>query len=345
MNIIKEDKYNYDFDKIIEMIETRRNNAYRKVNEELISLYWDVGKFVSEKIQNNKWGSKVVDNLASFIKEKYPSLKGFNRRGIYRMKQFYELYKDDEIVSPLVTQLSWTNNLLIMSGAKTKEAREFYIKMSIKNNYSKIELNRQLSSAYYERYMLSDGKALPSLKRVIDEDDYPNTKILDLYSLEFLDLPKDFSEFDLRKAIIKNLKDFILEIGKSFTFVGEEYRVQVGNEDFFIDLLFYNRDFSCLVAFELKVDKFKPEYISKMDFYLEALDRQERKQNENPSVGIILCANKDEEIVKYAMSRTMSSTTVAEYKLKLIDKKLLENKLKEISIIVEQKNNSLYPKT
>lgn len=345
MNIIKEDKYNYDFDKIIEMIETRRNNAYRKVNEELISLYWDVGKFVSEKIQNNKWGSKVVDNLASFIKEKYPSLKGFNRRGIYRMKQFYELYKDDEIVSPLVTQLSWTNNLLIMSGAKTKEAREFYIKMSIKNNYSKIELNRQLSSAYYKRYMLSDGKALPSLKRVIDEDDYPNTKILDLYSLEFLDLPKDFSEFDLRKAIIKNLKDFILEIGKSFTFVGEEYRVQVGNEDFFIDLLFYNRDFSCLVAFELKVDKFKPEYISKMDFYLEALDRQERKQNENPSVGIILCANKDEEIVKYAMSRTMSSTTVAEYKLKLIDKKLLENKLKEISIIVEQKNNSLYPKT
>lgn len=152
-------------------------------------------------------------------------------------------------------------------------------------------------------------------------------------------MPSEFSEADLRKTIIKNLKNFILEIGKSFTFVGEEYRVQVGNEDFFIDLLFYNRDLSCLVAFELKVGKFKPEYVSKMDFYLEALDRQERKENENPSVGIILCADKDEKVVEYAMSRTMSPTMVAEYKLKLIDKRLLENKLKEISIMVEENRN------
>ena len=335
-NLIKKDEYYDDFSKIIEMIETRRNNAYRKINEELISLYWDIGHFVSKQIEKNKWGSKVVDNLAMFIKNKYPTLQGFSRRGIYRMVQFYETYKDDKIVSPLVTQLSWTNNLLILSGTKTKEEREFYIKMALKNNYSKAELDRQLSSAYYERYMLSNGKALPSTTKTIDEDDYPNTKLLDLYSLEFLDLPNEFSEVDLRKAIIKNLKSFILEIGKSFTFVGEEYRVQVGNEDFFIDLLFYNRDLSCLVAFELKVGKFKPEYVSKMDFYLEALDRQEKKNNENPSVGIILCADKDEKVVEYAMSRTMSPTLVAEYKLKLIDKKLLENKLREISILVEE---------
>jgi len=334
--LVKKDEYYDDFSKIVDMIETRRNNAYKKVNEELIALYWDVGGFVSKQIQNSKWGSKVVDNLVLFLKEKYPTLKGFNRPGIYRMKQFYELYKDDEIVSPLVRQLSWTNNLLLMSRTKSKEEREFYIKMSLKYNYSKTELDRQLSSAYYERYMLSDGKALPSNEKTIDEDDYPNIKVLDTYSLEFLNLPNEFSEKDLRKAIIKNLKDFILEIGKSFTFVGEEYRVQVGNEDFFIDLLFYNRDLSCLVAFELKVDKFKPEYISKMDFYLEALDRQERKSNENPSVGIILCASKDEKIVEYAMSRTMSPTMVSEYKLKLIDKKLLEDKLKEISVMVEE---------
>lgn len=335
-DLIKKDEYYDDFSKIIDMIETRRNNAYRKVNEELMALYWDVGCFVSEQIQNNKWGSKVVDNLVIFLREKYPTLKGFDRSGIYRMKQFYELYKDDEIVAPLARQLNWTNNMLIMARAKSKEEREFYVKMALKNNYSKTELDRQLSSAYYERYMLSDGKALPSVQKTIDEDDYPNVRVLDTYSLEFLDLPNEFSEKDLRKAIIKNLKDFILEIGKSFTFVGEEYRVQVGDEDFFIDLLFYNRDLSCLVAFELKVDKFKPEYISKMDFYLEALDRQERKQNENPSVGIILCASKNEKIVEYAMSRTMSPTMVSEYKLKLIDKKLLENKLKEISKIVEE---------
>ena len=244
------------------------------------------------------------------------------------MKQFYETYKDDKIVAPLVRQLNWTNNKLILGRAKSREEREFYIKMSIKNNYTKVELDRQLSSSYYERYMLSDGKAPMSLTPTIDEDDYPNTKILDTYSLEFLDLPNAYSEKDLRKAIIRNLKDFILEIGKSFTFIGEEYRIQVDDEDFYIDLLFYNRELSCLVAFEFKPDKFKPEYISKMDFYLEALDRQEKKENENPSVGIILCASKN------AISRTISPTLVANYKLKLIDKNLLENKLKEISLLI-----------
>lgn len=151
-------------------------------------------------------------------------------------------------------------------------------------------------------------------------------------------LPNQYSERDLKKAIISNMKDFILEIGKDFTYVGEEYRVQVGKEDFYIDLLFYNRALSCLVAFELKIDKFRPEFISKMDFYLEALDRQERKDNENPSVGVILCASKDEQVVEYAMSRTMSPTMVSQYTLKLIDKKLLEEKLKEINDIVEENN-------
>ncbi len=265
-------------------------------------------------------------------------MKGFNKRGIYRMKQFYETYKDYPIVSPLVTQISWTNNLLILSGTNSIEEKEFYIKMCMKNNYSKRELDRQISSGYFYRYMLSDGKANQGLSKATGEEDYPNTKILDTYSLEFLDLPNNYSEKDLKKAIISNMKDFILEIGKDFTFVGEECRVQVGNEDFYIDLLFYNRTLCCLVTFELKIEKFRPEYISKMDFYLEALDRQEKKENENPSVGVVLCASKDEKVVEYAMSRSMSPTMVSQYTLKLIDKKLLENKLKEITEIVEENN-------
>lgn len=333
--LTRKENYVESFNKIIEMIELRKERAYRKVNEELISLYWDVGCYVSKKIALNEWGSKIVDNLALFIKEKYPTLKGFDRSGIYRMKQFYELYKDDKNVALLVRQLNWSNNKLIMARTKSKEEREFYIKMAIKNHYTKAELDRQLSTAYYERYMLSEGKATMNLTPTIDEEDYPNTKILDIYSLEFLDLPNEYNEKDFRKSIIRNIKDFILEIGKSFTFVGEEYKVQVGNEDFYIDLLFYNREFSCLVAFELKLDKFKPKYISKIDFYLEALDQQEKKNNENPSVGIILCAGKDDEVVKYAMSRSISPTVVANYKLKLIDKKLLENKLKEISLLID----------
>ena len=333
-----ENLLDFNFKEIVDMIETRRNNAYKKVNEELISLYWDFGKYISEKVKDSNWGDKIVDKLVEFMKREYPTMKGFNRAGIYRMIQFYETYKDNEIVAPLVRQISWSHNVIIMGSTNSIEEKEFYIKMCIKNNYSKRELDRQIGSGYYQRYMLSNGKANQSLAKVEGDEDYPNTRILDTYSLEFLDLPNQYSERDLKKAIISNMKDFILEIGKDFTYVGEEYRVQVGNEDFYIDLLFYNRALSCLVAFELKIDKFRPEFISKMDFYLEALDRQERKDNENPSVGVILCASKDEQVVEYAMSRTMSPTMVSQYTLKLIDKKLLEEKLKEINDIVEENN-------
>lgn len=328
-----------NFNEIVQMIETRKQNAYKKVNEELISLYWDFGKYISEKVNDSNWGTKIVDKLEEFMKREYPTLKGFNRSGIYRMKQFYETYKDNEIIAPMVRQISWSNNILILGATKTTEEKEFYIKMCIKNNYTKRELDRQIGSGYYQRYMLSDGKANQSIAKIEGEEDYPNTRILDTYSLEFLDLPSEYCERDLKKAIISNMKDFILEIGKDFTYVGEEYRVQVGNEDFYIDLLFYNRALSCLVAFELKIDKFRPEFISKMDFYLEALDKQERKVNENPSVGVILCASKDEKVVEYAMSRSLSPTMVSDYTLKLIDKKLLENKLKEISEIVDENNS------
>ena len=320
-----------EFNEIINLIENRRLNAYRKVNEELISLYWDFGKYVSNKINDNDWGDKTVDVLVKFIKEKYPTLKGFNRSGIYRMKQFYETYKDNEFVATLVRQISWSNNVLILGATKSIEEKEFYLKLCIKNNYSKRELDRQISSSYYERYLLSNGEAKQNINLVVGEEDYPNTRILDTYSLEFLDLPNHYTEKDLKKAIILNIKDFILEIGDSFTYIGDEYRIQVGEEDFYIDLLFYNRELLCLVAFELKIGKFKPEYVSKMDFYLEALDRQEKKSFENPSVGIILCSSKNEKVVEYAMSRSMSPTMVANYTLNLIDKKLLENKLEEIS--------------
>ena len=235
----------FNFNEIVNMIETRRNNAYKKVNEELISLYWDFGKYISEKVNYANWGDKIVDRLVEFMKKEYPTMKGFTRRGIYRMKQFYETYKNYGNVSTLLTQISWSNNIKILSSTNSMEEKEFYIKMCIKNNYTARELDRQISSGYFHRYMLSNEKPKPNLLNA----------------------------------------------------VGEEYRVQVGNQDFYIDLLFYNRDLKCLVAFELKIDAFKPEYISKMDFYLEALDRQEKKENENPSVGVILCASRDDKLL------------------------------------------------
>ena len=205
------------------------------------------------------------------------------------------------------------------------EERYFYISLCIKEAYSSRELERQVDSGYYERYMLSKEKLLPEPIKGLKENPF-----LDSYVIEFLDLPKNFKESDLRKGLIQNMKDFILEVGKDFTFVDEECRVQVGGEDFRIDLLFFHRGLQCLVAFELKIGKFKPEYISKMDFYLEALDRQKKKENENPSVGMILCASKDDEVVEYAMSRTLSPMRVAEYKLHLPDKDVLQKKLQEL---------------
>ena len=333
MNEIKEyteENINKSLSKIIEMINFRKDNTYRKVNEEMILLYLDIGAYLYELQQNSKYGDKITTKAANYMKKDYPNIRGFTKRNIERMVQFYKIYKDDEIATPLVTQISWTNNLLIISSAKTKEERYFYLKLTIKNNYSKRELNRQIQSLYYERYILSNENRLPTSNECIDEEDYPNTRILDTYSLEFLDLPNAFSENDLKKSIMNNIKNFILEIGKDFTFIGDEYRIQVGNHDYFIDLLFYNRSLSCLVAFELKLGEFMPEYIGKMNLYLEALDRDVKRQNENPSVGIILCSSKDKDVVEYSMSKNISKTMIAEYKLKLIDKKLLENKLKEV---------------
>ena len=256
------------------------------------------------------------------------------------MKQFYETYKDDEKVSTLLTQLSWSNHLKLLSACKSNDERLFYMQLCVKEGYSARELARQVDSGYYERYMLSKTNLYPTVSQA--HDDTGNI-FLDNYVLDFLDLPEKVSEKDLQKSILNNLKSFILEIGKDFTFIGEEYRVQVGNHDYYIDLLFYHRGLSCLVAFELKIGEFKPEYIGKVNFYLEALDREVRKENENPSVGVILCASKDDEVVEYALSRSLSPTMVSEYTLKLIDKKLLQEKLKEyveLTGSVNLKNNT-----
>ncbi len=319
-----------EFIKVVDLIQKARENAIRKVNEELILLYWNVGKYISEQLESQKWGSSYVDELAAFISNSCPEARGFNRRGLYRMKQFYETYKENEIVSTLLTQISWSNHLAILSSSKSNEEREFYIKLSIKERYSARELQRQLDNGYFERYILSTEKLKP-----VPVPNAIKNNFLDTYVLEFLSLPDKFSEHEFKKAIIINLKDFILEIGKDFTFVGEEYRVMVGDIDYYIDLLFYHRGLACLVAFELKIAAFKPEHIGTMNFYLEALDREYKKDNENPSVGVILCASKNDEVVEYALSRSLSPTLISEYTLKLIDRNILREKLHELTKIAE----------
>lgn len=212
-------------------------------------------------------------------------------------------------------QISWSNHLLILSKTKSIEEKEFYLLLSIKERYSKRELERQINSGVFERQMISHKKVSP-LATQLHKD--IATCFKDTYVLDFLDLPNDYSEKDLQAGLVENFKHFLLEFGKDFSFIAQEYRISVGKNDYYIDLLFYHRELKCLVAFELKIDDFKPEYLGKLNFYLEALDRDVKKIHENPSVGIILCKTKDSEVVEYALSRNMSPALVSEYKIRLI---------------------------
>ena len=315
------------FTDIIQLIKQSRADAIKAVNAELINLYWIIGEYISKKIEQSEWGDSVVTELANFIQTHEPDIKGFSDKNIWRMKQFYETYKDFPKLSPLVREISWTNNLLIFSRCKSIEEMEFYLKYVKQENYSKRELDRQISASLFERTLIGNSKLSPTVRE--SNKDISNT-FKDSYIFEFLNLPEPHSESDLQRGLVRQMKNFILELGKDFLFIGEEFKLQVGNNDFYIDLLFYHRGLQCLVAFELKADKFKPDHLGQLNFYLEALDRDVKKSNENLSIGVLLCKDKDSEVVEYSLSRSLSPTMVSEYKTQLPDKKLLQQKLHEL---------------
>jgi predicted nuclease of restriction endonuclease-like (RecB) superfamily len=315
------------FTDIIQLIKQSRTNAIKAVNAELINLYWNIGEYISKKIEQSEWGDSVVTELANFIQTQEPEIKGFSDKNIWRMKQFYETYKDLPKLSTVLREISWSHNLAIFSRCKTAEEREFYLRLAKQESYSFRALERQISASLFERTMIGNSKLSTALRE--SNHDLTNT-FKDSYVFEFLNLPDPHSESDLQRGLVRQMKNFILELGKDFLFIGEEYKLQVGNSDFYIDLLFYHRGLQCLVAFELKADKFKPDHLGQLNFYLEALDRDVKKQNENPSIGVLLCKDKDSEVVEYALSRSLSPTMVSEYKTQLPDKKLLQQKLHEL---------------
>ena len=222
------------FDEVIHIIDNARSRAMKAVNAELIQMYWEIGAYVSGRVKDGGWGKSVVADFSEFLQAHYPGTKGFSAQNIWRMKQFYETYCDNEKLSPLVREIPWTSNLLIMTGCKTDEAREFYLRLCIANRYTKRELDRQIGSMLYERTMISHEKHKDLLV-----GNGGLAALRDSYVFEFLDLEEPYKEKDLRRQIVSHLKDFILEFGHDFTFVGEEYRVQVGNTDFFIDLILF----------------------------------------------------------------------------------------------------------
>ena len=292
------------FDDVLGMIYSAKQKAEYQVNSTIIELYWAIGEYVSKQIEVNGWGKSTVKALSEYILSREPGIRGYSSQNIWRMKQFYETYKDKPELSTLLRENTWSNNMHIISKTKSYEEKEFYLKLASKEKYKAKELARQIDSGYYERLILSNGKA-PS---AIESKDMTGV-LRDMYMLEF---------------------------GRDFLFIDEEYHVQVGNNDYYVDLLFYHRELQCLVAIDLKIDDFKPEYMGKMDFYLEALDRDVKKPQENPSVGMILCKNADTDVVEYSLSRSLSQTMIAEYKTKLIDKSILQRKLAELYDMAEE---------
>jgi predicted nuclease of restriction endonuclease-like (RecB) superfamily len=324
-----------EFSDVLKQIQASRQKVFAQINTALIDLYWQIGQIISQKVSSESWGKSVVSELANYITQHAPEIKGFSDKNLWRMKQFYETYQSDPKLSPLVRELPWTHNTIIFSRCKSAEEREYYLRLCIKEHYSKRELERQISSSYFERAMLGNQKISAVLREVHPSIDHT---LKDNYVLEFLGLPMEHEEKELQKALIRHMKQFILELGRDFIFIGEEYRLQVGNQDFYVDLLFFHRGLAALVAFELKIGKFSPEHLGQLNFYLEALDRDVKKPHENPSIGVLLCRDKDKEVVEYALSRNLSPTMVAQYEIQLPDKKLIQAKLHELSDALEEKN-------
>jgi predicted nuclease of restriction endonuclease-like (RecB) superfamily len=319
-----------NFAEVVEMIQSAKQTVVQTVNAQLVELYWQVGAYISQKLKQSEWGDAVVPQLADYLDRTQPGLRGFTRANLFRMRKFYETYSNDEKVAPLVRQLPWTHNLIILNQSKHPEEREFYLRLAIQEKWSKRELERQFKAALFERTVLNPVKVTPLVTQ-----SHPNVLDVfrDAYVLEFLELPEQHTEADLHGGLLRQLKDFLIELGRDFCFVGSEYPLQVGGRDFALDLLFFHRGLNCLVAVELKVGRFEPEYLGKLNFYLEALDRDERKSHEQPAIGVLLCASKDDEVVEYTLNRSLSPALIAEYQTQLPDKALLQAKLHEFYML------------
>ncbi|HEX8705036.1 MAG TPA: PDDEXK nuclease domain-containing protein [Myxococcaceae bacterium] len=316
-----------DFQAVLRLIQRGRQRIWTAANLELVELYWAIGQYLSHKVAEEGWGRGTVQRLAAWLAAKEPGLRGFSSSNLWRMRQFFELYASDETLAPLVRQLPWASNLLILGRCKTPEERAFYLRLAIDQRWPSRELERQMEGALFERTVAGQPTLSPALREL-----HPNAGSVfkDRYLLDFLQLPEEHFERDLQHALVANLKQFLLELGRDFCFVGERYCVQVGTQDFFIDSLFFHRGLQALVAIELKVDTFKPEHLGQLQFYLEALDRNHRKPHEAPSIGVLLCKTRDQEVVEYPLSRSLSPALVAEYATRLPDKALLQAKLDEL---------------
>lgn len=292
-------------------IRSRQYQALRAVNRELVALYWELGEAIHNKRQELGWGKAVVENLARDLQAEFPGRNGFSARNLWNMLDFYRAYVPLSKLQPLVAEISWAKNLVILSRCKDDLEREFYLRATARFGWTKAVLQHQIDNKSYEKYLLGQTNFDQTLPPEIQAQAALSVK--DHYTFDFLELAEEHSERQLEQALVQNLRNFLTEMGGTFTFVGNQHRLEVGGQEYFIDLLLFHRRLRCLVAVELKIGDFKPEHKGKMEFYLEALDTQERLEGENAPIGIIICRNKNKTVVEYALRNAARPLGVATY--------------------------------
>jgi predicted nuclease of restriction endonuclease-like (RecB) superfamily len=298
---------------IKERIRAAQLAALRSVNRELIDLYWDIGRLIAQRQQGETWGRGVVESLAADLRAEFPGVSGFSAANLWRIRAFYEEYRNDEKLAPLVREISWSKNLVIFERCKDSAEREFYILRTQQFGWSKDVLIHQIENETYRKTLLNQTNfevAVPEALRL-----QAKLAVKDEYTFDFLELADEHSERQMEQAILAKVEPFLLEVGGMFSFIGSQYRLEVSGREYFIDLLLFHRRLRSLVALELKVGEFQPEHIGKMQFYLAVLDDTVRLQTENPSIGILICKSKDRTIVEYALRESSKPIGVGTYRI------------------------------
>jgi predicted nuclease of restriction endonuclease-like (RecB) superfamily len=298
---------------IKQRIRSAQYEALKAVNKELINLYWDIGQMIVERQRGESWGKSVVEELAKDLRVEFPGISGFSARNIWRMRSLYLKYKNHPKLPPLVAEIGWAHNLIIMEKCKDELESEFYIRMTRKFGWSKNILIHQIENQSYEKTLLNQTNFEQNLPAEMRNQ--AKLAVKDEYTFDFLELGDEYSERQLEQAVLARIEQFLLEMGGVFSFVGSQYCLEISDKEYFIDLLLFHRRLRCLVAIELKIGEFIPEYVGKMQFYLAVLDDKVRMEDENPSIGIILCKSKDKIIVEYALKESNKPIGVGAYRM------------------------------
>ena len=285
--------------------------ALQKVNQEQMQLYWDLGRLIAERQQQFGWGKSIVETLATDLQREFAGMSGFSARNLWYMRDFYLEYSANELLQPLVAEISWAKHLLILSKCKDPHERLFYTRQTRRNNWTKAVLLNQLKAQTYQKTLAAQHNFEQTLP---DSQQAPATLALrDEYLFDFLGLGEAHSEYELEQALLGNVRKFLGEMGGDFTFIGNQHRLELDGQEYFVDLLLFHRELQCLVAIELKIDEFRPEYAGKMNFYLSVLNQTVRKPHEAPSIGIIICQSKNRTVVEFALRDVNKPIGVATY--------------------------------